>query len=76
MPSLSLLINLMFKIIKLSLASFFLIFIFSSSKVAAENESYDELIATLEVIQKDIKTLERAIYSEADNSSSENYIEN
>ena len=75
MPSLSLLINLMLSIIKFALVSFFLIFIFSSNKVSAENESYDELIATLEAMQKDIKTLERAIYSEGDNSSSENYLD-
>ncbi len=61
----------MLKIIKFILVSFFLIFIFSNNKVAAESES-EELTAILEVIQKDIKTLEKAVYLEGDNSLSNN----
>ena len=57
----------MLKIVKFILVSFFLIFIFSNNKVAAESES-EELTAILEVIQKDIKTLEKAVYSEGESS--------
>jgi len=61
----------MLKIVKFILVSFFLIFIFSNNKVAAESES-EELTAILEVIQKDIKTLEKAVYSEGESSLSNN----
>ena len=61
----------MLKIIKFIFVSFFLILIFSNNKVAAESES-EELTAILEVIQKDIKTLEKAVYLEGDNSLSNN----
>ena len=61
----------MLKIAKFILVSFFLIFIFSNNKVAAESES-EELTAILEVIQKDIKILEKAVYSEGESSLSNN----
>ena len=61
----------MLKIIKFIFVSFFLILIFSNNKVAAESES-EELTAILEVIKKDIKTLEKAVYLEGDNSLSNN----
>ena len=61
----------MLKIVKFILVSFFLIFIFSNNKVAAESES-EELTAILEVIQKDIKILEKAVYSEGESSLSNN----
>ena len=61
----------MLKIIKFIFVSFFLIFIFSNNKVAAESE-YEELSLILELIQKDIKTLEKAVYSERDSSLSSN----
>jgi len=59
----------MLKIIKFILVSFFLIFISLNNKVAAESE---ELLSILEAIQKDIKTLEKAVYSEGSNSLSNN----
>ena len=61
----------MLKNIKVLFVSLFLIFIFSNNKVAAESEN-EELTAILEVIQKDIKTLEKAVYSEVNNSLSNN----
>ena len=51
----------MLKFIKFIIVSFFLIFIFSVNEVTAENEKITEI---LEAIQKDIKTLEKAVYSE------------
>ena len=61
----------MVKNINIILVVLFLIFIFSNNKVYAESEN-DELQAILEVIQKDIKTLEKAVYSETKNSLSNN----
>ena len=51
----------MLNFIKFITVSFFLIFVFFNDKVIAEN---DELTEILDAIQKDIKTLERAVYSE------------
>jgi len=60
----------MLKITKYILISFFLIFIFSNNKIAAETEN-EEITVILESIQKDIKTLEKAVYStEAGESNS------
>ena len=63
----------MLKIIKFISISFFLIFIFSNNKVTAETES-EEITTILEAIQKDIKTLEKAVYTGAgeENSLSNN----
>ena len=63
----------MLKIIKFISISFFLIFIFSNNKVTAETES-EEITTILEAIQKDIKTLEKAVYIGAgeENSLSNN----
>ena len=47
----------------------FLIFLFVSSKSFAENEN---LLEILELMQKDLKTLEKAVYSDSFNNSSEN----
>jgi len=47
----------------------FLIFLFVSSKSFAENENFLEI---LELVQKDLKTLEKAVYSDSFNNSSEN----
>ena len=60
----------MFKIIKLIFVSFFLIFLFPNSKIFAENNN--DLTETIQAIQKDIKTLEKAVYSEVQNSLSGN----
>ena len=60
----------MFKIIKLIFVSFFLIFLFPNSKIFAENNN--NLTETIQAIQKDIKTLEKAVYSEDQNSLSSN----
>ena len=60
----------MFKIIKLIFVSFFLIFLFPNSKIFAENNN--DLTETIQAIQKDIKTLEKAVYSEDQNSLSGN----
>ena len=60
----------MFKIIKLIFVSFFLIFLFPNSKIFAENNN--DLTETIQAIQKDIKTLEKAVYSEGQNSLSGN----
>ena len=57
----------MLNFIKFITVSFFLIFIFSNDKVIAEN---DQLTEILDAIQKDIKTLEKAVYSEQNNSIS------
>ena len=59
----------MLKFIKFIIVSFFLIFIFSVNEVTAENEEITEI---LEAIQKDIKTLEKAVYSDENNSLSNN----
>jgi tol-pal system protein YbgF len=61
----------MLKIIKLILFSFFLIFIFPNNTVVAESEN-EELTRILESVQKDIKTLEKAVYSEREITSSNN----
>ena len=53
----------MLKIIKLIFVSFFLVFILLNNKVVAEAEN-EELRIILESIQKDIKILEKAVYSE------------
>ena len=50
----------MLNFIKFITVSFFLIFVFFNDKVIAEN---DELTEILDAIQKDIKTLEKAVYS-------------
>ncbi len=60
----------MFKIIKVIFVSFFLIFLFPNSKIFAENNN--DLTETIQAIQKDIKTLEKAVYSEDQNSLSGN----
>ena len=60
----------MFKMIKLIFVSFFLIFLFPNSKIFAENNN--DLTETIQAIQKDIKTLEKAVYSEVQNSLSGN----
>ena len=57
----------MLNFIKFITVSFFLIFVFFNDKVIAEN---DELTEILDSIQKDIKTLEKAVYSEQNNSLS------
>ena len=57
----------MLNFIKFITVSFFLIFVFFNDKVIAEN---DELTEILNAIQKDIKTLEKAVYSEQNNSLS------
>ena len=61
----------MLKIIKYISISFFLILVFSNNKIAAETEN-QEITTILETIQKDIKTLEKAVYTEQDISSSDN----
>jgi len=61
----------MLKIIKLILFSFFLIFIFPNNTVVAESEN-EKLTKILETIQKDIQTLEKAVYSERESTSSNN----
>ena len=48
----------MLNFIKFITVSFFLIFVFFNDKVIAEN---DELTEILDAIQKDIKTLEKAV---------------
>ena len=57
----------MLNFIKFITVSFFLIFVFFNDKVIAEN---DELTEILDAIKKDIKTLEKAVYSEQNNSIS------
>ena len=47
----------------------FLIFLFLSSKSFAENEN---LLEVLELMQKDLKTLEKAVYSDSFNNNSAN----
>ena len=61
----------MLKIIKHISISFFLILIFFNNKAAAETEN-EEITAILESIQKDIKILEKAVYSGESNSLSTN----
>ena len=61
----------MLKIIKLIFVSFFLVFILLNNKVVAEAEN-EELRIILESIQKDIKILEKAVYSEQKNISQNN----
>ena len=66
----------MLKIKKYISISFFLILIliFSNNKIAAETEN-EEIGVILESLQKDIKTLEKAVYSEKDNSLSSNSLD-
>ena len=59
----------MLKITKYISISFFLILIFSNNKIAAETEN-EEITVILESIQKDIKTLEKAVYSQPDTGMS------
>ena len=66
MPFLFLQINKMFKIKLKILAKLILITILSKNFVFAENHNIREI---LEIIQSDIKTLERAVYSEKSNLS-------
>ena len=61
----------MLKIIKLIPIVFILFLIISDYKVRAENE-YEDLNNILEKIQKDIKTLEKAVYSDENVSLSNN----
>ena len=61
----------MLKIIKFIFVSFFLVFILLNNKVVAEAEN-EELRIILESIQKDIKILEKAVYSEQKNISQNN----
>ena len=61
----------MLKITKYISISFFLILIFFNNKVAAETEN-EEIAVILESIQKDIKTLEKAVYTGENNSLSNN----
>ena len=61
----------MIKIIKLISTIVILVLIVSNFKVNAENES-EELNNILEQIQKDLKTLEKAVYSDENISSSNN----
>ena len=49
------------------LINLFLIFLFITSKTFAENEN---LLEILELMQKDLKTLEKAVYSDLFNNSS------
>ncbi len=62
----------MLKITKLISISFILILIISTYKVNAETENDEELKIIIQEIQKDIKTLERAVYSEENVSLSNN----
>jgi len=64
----------MLKIIKYISISFFLILIFSNDKIVAETEN-EEISVILESIQKDIKTLEKAVYRGEDNFSSSNSLD-
>ena len=61
----------MIKIIKLISTIVILVLIVSNYKVNAENES-EELNNILEQIQKDLKTLEKAVYSDENISLSNN----
>ena len=61
----------MIKIIKLISTTVILVLIVFNFKVNAENES-EELNNTLEQIQKDLKTLEKAVYSDENISLSNN----
>ena len=51
------------------LLNLFLVFLFVNSKSFAENEN---LLEILELMQKDLKTLEKAVYSDSFNNSSGN----
>ena len=51
------------------LINLFLIFLFTASKTLAENEN---LLEILELMQKDLKTLEKAVYSDSFNNSLNN----
>ena len=51
------------------LINLFLIFLFTGAKSFAEN---DNLLQILELIQKDLKTLEKAVYSDSFNNNSNN----
>ena len=64
----------MLKIIKCISISFFLIFIFPNNKAVSEVEN-GNVTEILESIQKDIKTLEKAVYTEKDISSSTNSLD-
>ena len=69
MPSLYLQINLMIKFKNFILIKFFLIFtVIYSSSFADSHNIYD----VLELIKKDLKTLEKAVYSESLNGNSNN----
>ncbi len=61
----------MLRIIKLISIIFILVLIISDYKVRAENE-YEDLNNILEKIQKDIKTLEKAVYSDENVSLTNN----
>ncbi len=63
MPSLYIQINLMLKIIKLTSFCFFLILTLYQSKSFAENTN-EEILTILNTLQKDINTLEKAVYAE------------
>ena len=69
MPLLSLVINIMLQIIKLLIINFFLFINLIGSASYADDHNFSEI---LEIIQKDIKTLERAVYSVAENNSTTN----
>jgi len=64
----------MLRIIKYISIAFFLILIFSNNKISAEIKN-EEIAVILESIQKDIKTLEKAVYAEKDISSSTNSLD-
>ncbi len=61
----------MLKIAKTILISFFLFVFFSNNKIIAETTN-DNLEEIIEVIKQDIKTLEKAVYSETESSLSNN----
>ncbi len=61
----------MLKIAKTILISFFLFVFFSNNKIIAETTN-DNLAEIIEVIKQDIKTLEKAVYSETESSLSNN----
>ena len=66
MPLLSLVINTMFKIKNFLIVFFFSLLHLTSSVSYADNHSFTEI---LEIIQKDIKTLEKAVYSGVEDTS-------
>ena len=59
----------MIKFKNLVLINLFLIILFTTSKTSAENEN---LLEILELMQKDLKTLEKAVYSDSFNNSLNN----